>query len=577
MPPLEGIPVSLGYAEGTAIVYAYEIERRLEVSRRSVSHSEIGTEYGRLDDAVEQSNRELNRAEQSARSDPSRADSADLLAAHSRLVDDVAAKVKQRMGRELVNVEQALDDVINEFVERLCQLENSYLGERQHDIRDVGLRILRHLTGAPPWSHEPLPADSVIVAHELLPSEIIELAQSGLAAIVAEEGGKYSHTAILARSLGIPAVTGIPTVTSQIQPGMRLLVDGEAGRVTIDPSPSEMECFSKLKRDYERSAAAIVTGEMLPCITQDGTEIALLANIGRPEEVEQVGVHNLSGVGLFRTEFLFRESLARPSFQMHLEIYEQAAGALEDRPLVIRTFDLGGDKCPAFLSSEHAGSHPSRHLRGLRFSLSEGRLFETQLRAIVQVAQGNDVRLLFPMVVGSHDFSRAAAAVDRVVHELGVARRPPIGAMIETPAALFALEEILELADFVAIGTNDLTQYMLAADRDAADLADECTPMHPAVLRAIKQVIEVAGAKHRPVCVCGEEAGDADFACLLAGLGIRELSMSPVRAAAVRRRLRNINYQSARHLASETLRCGAPEEVRRLLSGWHEVSSIENA
>ena len=150
MPPLEGIPVSPGYAEGTAIVYAYEIERRLEVSRRSVSHSEIGTEYGRLDDAVEQSNRELNRAEQSARSDPSRADSADLLAAHSRLVDDVAAKVKQRMGRELVNVEQALDDVINEFVERLCQLENSYLGERHHDIRDVGRRILRHLTGASP-------------------------------------------------------------------------------------------------------------------------------------------------------------------------------------------------------------------------------------------------------------------------------------------------------------------------------------------------------------------------------------------------------------------------------------------
>ena len=210
MPPLEGIPVSPGYAEGTAIVYAYEIERRLEVSRRSVSRSEIGTEYGRLDDAVEQSNRELNRAEQSARSDPSRADSADLLAAHSLLVDDVAAKVKQRMGRELVNVEQGLDDVINEFVERLCQLENSYLGERQHDIRDVGRRILRHLTGAPPWSHVPLPADSVIVAHELLPSEIIELAQSGLAAIVAEEGGKYCHTAILRGLWESPLSPGSP-------------------------------------------------------------------------------------------------------------------------------------------------------------------------------------------------------------------------------------------------------------------------------------------------------------------------------------------------------------------------------
>ena len=254
MPPLEGIPVSPGYAAGTAIVYSYEIERRLKVPHHSVTRSEIRTEYGRLNDAVEQSNRELKGAEQSARSEPGRAGSADLLAAHSRLVDDLAVKVKQRVDRELVNVEKALDDVITELVERLCQLENAYFRERQQDIRDAGRRILRHLTGAPPWSHEPLPADSVIVARELLPSETIELAQSGLAAIVAEEGGKYSHTAILARSLGIPAVTGVPAATSQIQPGMRLLVDGEAGRVTIDPSPSEVERFSKLKRDYERSA-----------------------------------------------------------------------------------------------------------------------------------------------------------------------------------------------------------------------------------------------------------------------------------------------------------------------------------
>ena len=210
MPTLEGIPVSPGYAAGTAIVYAYEIERRLKVPHHSVTRSEIGTECARLDDAVEQSNRELKRAEQSARSEPGRADSADLLTAHSLLVDDVAAKVKQRMGRDLVNVEQVLDDVINEIVERLCQLDNAYLRERQQDIRDVGHRILRHLTGAPPWSHEPLPADSVIIARELLPSETIELAQSGLAAIVAEEGGKYCHTAILAQSLESPLSPGSP-------------------------------------------------------------------------------------------------------------------------------------------------------------------------------------------------------------------------------------------------------------------------------------------------------------------------------------------------------------------------------
>jgi phosphoenolpyruvate-protein kinase (PTS system EI component) len=392
-----------------------------------------------------------------------------------------------------------------------------------------------------------------------------------LAAIVAEEGGKYCHTAILARSLGIPAVTGIPTISSQVQPGMRLLVDGHAGRVVIDPSPSEVERFVQLKRDHERSAGTLAAGEILPCITRDDVEIALLANLGRPEEVEQVGAHNLSSVGLFRTEFLFLESRERPSLEVQLEIYEQVAGALENRPLVIRTLDLGGDKWPAFLSSEPTGPHPYRHLRGLRFSLAEERLFDAQLRAIVRVAQDKDVRVLFPMVVGSHDFSRAAETVDRVAHELGMTRRPPIGAMIETPAALFALEEILELADFVSIGTNDLTQYMLASDRDAADRTADCTPMHPAVLRAIKRVIEAAAAKQRPVCVCGEDAGDAGFACLLVGLGIRELSMSPARSAAVRQRLRNIDCRSARHLAAEALRCGAPEEVRLLLAAWSEV------
>jgi phosphotransferase system enzyme I (PtsI) len=449
MPTLEGIPISPGYAEATAIVYTYEIERRLVALRRSIERS------------------------------------------------------------------------------------------------------------------------------ELFPSETMDLARSGLTAIVAEEGGRNCHMAILARSLGIPAVTGIPTVTSRIQPGMRVLLDGEAGRVTIEPSPSEVESFSKLKRDYERSSAAIAAGEMLPCITQDGIEISLLANIGRPEEVEQVGMHNLSGVGLFRTEFLFLDSRGRPSLRVQLDIYEQAAHGLGDRPLVIRTFDLGGDKWPAFLSSERAGPHPCSHLRGLRFAMAEGHLFQTQLRAIVQVARRNDVRLLLPMVTGSREFARAAAAVDSLADELGMERRPPIGAMIETPGALFPLEEILDLADFAAIGTNDLTQHMLAADREAADLTEDFTPMHPEVLRAIKQAVEVAASKNRPICICGEEAGDADFACLLAGLGARELSMSPARAAAVRHSLRKIDGKRAGSLADEALRCGAAEEVRLLLARWREGYSEE--
>ena len=566
---LEGIPISPGYAEGVAVVYDYETDYRLEFPDRDISASEIGTEHGRLDDAVEQSHRELQQAERSTIGPTGHTDSSAVLAAHTHLVHDIAAKVKQYMSRELVNVEQSLDSVIGELVERMCQLENDYLREREQDIRDVGRRMMRHLTGAPQFPHLPLPAHTVIVARELLPSETIELSQAGLAAIVTEQGGKDCHTAILARSLGIPAVTGLFAVTSQIQAGAYLLVDGEAGTVTIAPSVSEVAEFSKSRESYQRSTATIAADEILPCLTQDGTEISLLANIGRPEEGEQIGIHNLSGVGLFRTEFLFLESHERPSFETQREIYAQTAKALGDRPLVIRTFDLGGDKLPPFLASLPSGPHPSRHLRGLRFSLAERLLFEIQLRAIVQVAQTADVRLLFPMVTGSDDFARAVAAVDEAVDELGVPRRPPLGAMIETPAALFALEEILERADFLSIGTNDLTQYMLATDRSAADLTDECTPWHPAVLRAIKRVVDAAAARNCPVCVCGEEAGEADFACLLVGLGVHELSMTPVRAASVRHAIREIDCPTVQVLANRALRCATPKEVRKLLAQLH--------
>ena len=294
---LEGIAISPGYAEGVAVVYNYEMDYRLEFPDRDISFSEIGAEHGRLDDAVKHSRHELQQAEQSMSGPTGHTDSSAVLAVHSHLVHDIAVQVKQYVSRELVNVEQSLDSVIGELVERMCQLENVYLREREQDIRDVGRRMMRHLTGAPRFPHVPLPAHTVIVARELLPSETVELSQAGLAAIVTEQGGKDSHTAILARSLGIPAVTGLLDVTSQIHAGMHLLVDGEAGKVTIAPSASEVAAFSKSRENHQRSTAAMAADEILPCITRDGIDISLLANIGRPEEVEQIGIHNLLGVG----------------------------------------------------------------------------------------------------------------------------------------------------------------------------------------------------------------------------------------------------------------------------------------
>ncbi len=559
-----GIPVSPGYANGIAVVYDYEIERRLKLPSRSISHSEVESECNRLDDALGQSSQDLKSVEQTALDEPRLVASVALLSVHSAMAEEIAELVRNHIGREFVNVEQALDAVIRDFVERLQKLDNDYFRQREQDVRDVGRRMMGHLSGSPPWPDRPLPPGSVIVARELLPSETIELAKSGVVAIVSEYGGTFSHTAIVARSLGIPAITGICNATSQIQPGMRLLVDGETGSLVIAPSEAEEVSFAAREREFRFRKAAIAANEELPCVTRDGVEITLLGNIGLPAEVDGVSRHNLAGAGLFRTEFLFLEAHQRPSLEMQLELYSSMARGLDDLPLVIRTFDLGGDKLPPFLLSEGSDIHTRLHLRGLRFSLDEVRLLDSQLRAILHVAQTADVRILFPMVVGSDDFARAIAAADAAADQLGVLRRPPVGAMIETPAALYALDEIVELADFLAIGTNDLTQYMLASDRDLAEGTDDCTAMHPAVLRAIKQIVEAAEKRECPVCVCGEEAGDTNFACLLVGLGIRELSLTPTRAADVRRVLRDIACIDARELADLALQCRTPQQVRAL-------------
>lgn len=564
MSQLEGVPISAGFAAGTAIVYGYDIERRLEIPRRELLSSEIATEHDRLDQAVEQSHGELQESQNRAVVAPDKFDIDTLLAVQARIVNEVATIVKRRVSEEFVNVEHALDAVIDEFVQRLSQLESDYFRDRQQDLRDVGHRMMRHLTGTLPASHTRLPASSVVVAAELLPSEAIELAQSGLAAIVVERGGKYSHTAILARSLRIPAVAGIAEVTSRIPPGEHVLVDGETGRVTIAPSQSEIANFASRKRDFEEPISVAVDSQV--CLTADGVEVTLLANIGRPEDVDQVLARSLAGVGLFRTEFIYLESRQRPDFKDQVDIYRRAAAMLGERPLIIRTFDLGGDKLPPFLSIGRSPSSAHPHLRGLSFSLAEKRLFETQVRAVVQVAQERNVRILLPMVVDSHDLARAIATIERVIKQLGAKPGLLIGAMIETPAALFVLDEILDLADFVSIGTNDLMHFMLAVDRDLTAGSDEYTSLRPAILRAIRHTVDAASARSCPVCVCGEEAGDVDFACLLIGLGIRELSLSPARAQAVRQAIREINTQHAREIANEALRCRSPGEVRELLA-----------
>jgi phosphoenolpyruvate-protein phosphotransferase len=524
----------------------------------------VPAEHRRFLEAIERSYRELKEVESRVLTELGQAQSA-IFAAHLGMLRDktFAERVRKRISRELVNVEQAVESEVADLCQILATVENEYIKERAQDIRDVANRVMRQLNVGDAGHYMHLPPQSVIVARELLPSETVGLDRRHVAAIITEEGGETGHAAILARALGIPAVTGVTDARLRIPQGAEVLVDGQRGRIAVAPSEGAIREFAALKSQYDQETSAAEAAEGLECVTLDGTRATLLGNINRPHETHWIAAHHLDGVGLFRTEFMFLDSAEPPSFQRQIEIYGEVMGALAGRPLTIRTLDLGDDKMPAFLERQPGSGMLSR---GLKFALAERRLFETQVGAIIAAAQDHsNVRILLPMVLGPADLRAALDVIRSVGQEMGLSQIPPVGAMIETPASLFALEEILQLADFVSVGTNDLTQYMLAADRNATEVDDDFSVLHPGVLRGLAAVVQAAGEAGREVCVCGESASYARTAGLLFGLGIRQLSMSPVRAARVRRLLRNATRTQLEDLAGRALRCDSTSAVRTLL------------
>jgi phosphoenolpyruvate-protein phosphotransferase len=551
-----------GFAEGRAYLYGQSAE---SVPRYIIAPEQVETERARFTRAIAQAAERLERLRRGAAVELGRAD-AEIFAAHVALLNDpqFVERVERRIGSDLRNAEQAIASVVEELAATLGAADDEYLRERAQDIRDLGRWVLRELaqSGAAPLTT--LPERSVLVARELLPSDLLLVDRSNLAGIITEQGGEMGHAAILARALGIPYVIGVTGATSRIAEGSQLLVDGQTGEVWVASESSARSTFADHKRIYEREGALALAEEHIPCVTLDGVRVSLHANIGRVSEVADVVRHHLDGVGLFRTEYMFLDDRQAPSLERQRRVYLDALAALDGRPLVIRTLDLGGDKRPLFLAP-HFETNPKLGLRGLRFSLTEAvDLFRTQLRAIIQASMHGDVHVLFPMVLGGHDLRQAITLIDAICRDERCVRSPRIGAMVETPAALFTLPEILELVDFVSIGTNDLTQFMLAADRGALDVLGDTSTLHPAVLRAVKEIVRRATAKNKPVTVCGEAAADPAVARILIGLGVRTLSMSPVSAARVRLALRQCRLRDLEQLARTALKIEDHRQIAQL-------------
>jgi len=561
MKKIQGKPVSPGYARGPAVILGGRMRR--EVPRRKIDSASVDKEQERFENALERSATDLESLQERVSAEVGR-DEAEIFAAHLAMLRDrkFLEKVKERIRRDLINAEYAVNEEIEQLKAALAQLKGGYFEERAIDVEDVGRRLIRHLCGG--FDAEAIPADVVIVAEELTPSDTLTVRRDRAAAIVTERGGITSHAGILARSLGIPAVTGLAGLWSMVSPGEEILVDGGAGVVVISPGARETAEIVRSKTAYDRKTSGAIARQARPCVTRDNVRISLMANIGRPEEAAQVALHHLDGVGLFRTEYLFLESDEPPDVSRQAAAYRSAAESLKGAPLVIRTLDLGGDKKPRFLAPKFE-RNPNLGMRGLRFSLLEGEMLPDQLRAVCEVAREFDVRVLFPMVLGARDFAAALDVLSKAAAAAGVAV-PPAGALVETPSSVFEIDDILERADFVSIGTNDLVQFMLAADRNAVDMVKDESVLEPGVLRAVSKVVRSARQAGKPVSVCGEAAGNPHVACLLVGLGVRILSMSPVRAARVGAALRRSRCSDLEDVAARALECRDRDETARILS-----------
>jgi phosphoenolpyruvate-protein phosphotransferase len=521
-------------------------------------------ELRRLEGALDLARLDLERVRLRVQADVG-AEEAEIFAAHEMLLADPSflEGIRGRLFRDHLMAERAVQAEVEDAAKRLSAIDDPNFRDRSADVRDVGRRVLLQLSRRGSDAIAPLPPGTVLVAVELLPSDTLDLDRSHVAALVTEVGGETSHVAILARALGIPAVTAVEDVTRVITPGEWLIVDGDLGEVTLSPSKQRRESFAI--RSKGRSDRVVLQAESIPCRTSDGECIELHANIGRVEEAVEVRRHKLDGVGLFRTEFLFLDSREPPGFDRQVRAYRRVIEALDGLPLVIRTLDLGGDKIPLFLAP-HAERNPSLGLRGLRLSLREAELFDTQLRAVAHAATSGAVRVLFPMVLGDADLLEAKLRLEAAAG----GRQIEVGAMIETPAAVLLIDRILDEVDFVSLGTNDLTQFILAADRDAVELIDGYSVLDPSILYAIARVVGAARERSRRVSVCGEAAGDPRTAALLVGLGVRELSMSPLRAAAIRHRIGQFELPEVELLATDVLACRSAREVADRISEFEQ-------
>ena len=565
---LRGMSISSGIAHGAA--YVLSSVDQMVVPRRSVEASEVDAEIERFNAATGAAEKDLLALKE----DVARrigASEGDIFAAQALAVRDrrLHELVVTAVQQSRINVEAAVVAVIEKFARTVEQVSDPYLRERAADIRDIGRRILAALAKDDGLSVIEIPEGSILVAEELLPSATARFELSRVRGFVTDRGGKFSHTSILARSSRMPAVSGIREAPVKIETGDQLIVDGVSGVVYVNPDESVRREYERLEAELSGYRAGLQKGLDLPSVTLDGTAVPLLANASKVSDTEAACLYRADGIGLYRTEFAFSIRSTFPTEEEQYQLWKRAAERIHPRKIVLRLLDVGGDKQLPYFPAPQA-RNPSLAQRGIRLLLKNPGVLKGQLRALLRVSAEHPVSALIPVVGGLEEVRATRAVLSQAMAELsaeGQAFNPriPLGAMIEVPSAAVLTAVLAKEVDFFSLGTNDLVQYVLAADREDASVGDYYQPLHPAVLWVIRFVADAARTAGRPLSICGEMAGDPAYTELLLGLGLREFSVAPGEILEVKNAIRAATLADAETLATAALALGSTAEVAELL------------
>ncbi|GAB6137241.1 phosphoenolpyruvate--protein phosphotransferase [Halanaerobaculum tunisiense] len=562
---LTGVAASPGIVISEVMVLEEE-----DLSYEEKSITDVEAEQERFAVAIEESKEQLRAIKEQVKEDMG-SDKAEIFQAHLMVVEDpeLISAVDNKIETEEINAEAALEETVEQFATMFANMEDEYMRERASDVRDVGTRILRNLLGVEQASLAQLDKEVVLVAEDLTPSDTAQVDTDQVLGFATQVGGRTSHTAIMARSLELPAVVGANDILDKAEDEMEIIVDGIEGTVILEPTAEEVAEYEQKAEEYAERKKKLAQLKEEPAETKDGHQVELAANIGTPNDVAGVLDKGAEGIGLYRSEFLYMDRDSLPTEEEQFKAYKEVAEQI-DGPIVIRTLDIGGDKELPYLDLPEE-MNPFLGYRAIRICLDKTDIFKTQLRAILRASAYGEIKIMYPMISAVEQLRAANEILEEVKSELreeGVdfAEDLEVGMMIEVPAAAMTADILAKETDFFSIGTNDLIQYTTATDRMNENISHLYQPFHPALLRLIKRVVEAAHKEGNWAGMCGEMAGDKRLAAYLLGIGLDEFSMSAVTIPEVKNTIRNLTLDQAEEIAEEALTYSTAEEIEEFLS-----------